>query len=680
MQAHKLVRSVLALAATVIAIPLLAPSSANANLNEYREGFTDVATNSDFVWAVKPEGGSATNTWYWYFNNVNASQDLALCYRYNVNGGVWKAPNGNNWAAPAEGGNTTLPAAGASICEGPVGVGNDGYAFQFLANLTTQGQRITYCAKEYTKFSNIGWQQSAIPERCQTIAVDSGNPTSSVQILTDGEDVSTTNDPASSVINIGYSDAVSPPTFRTDTGFFGNNFACTNTASPCNNGNTFVFSSGCSVGSQSLSQTFSCQFGVPPNDGTYWSCFRVHDGGELDAAPNNLGFNPLTTTQTYFPQNTNSSIACDSLTVDRAAPDTFIDSGPSEGGTTSDNTPQFTFSGSGGATAYECSVDGAGFTPCSSPYTTGTLSNASHTFRVRARDAAGNVDATPAQRNFSVNAGGGGDITPPQTTITAGPANGSTISDTTPTFEFTSNEAGTFQCSVDGGGFSGCTSPRTLGPLAEGEHSFQVRAVDTANNIDATPAIRTFTVDTEAEIPPPDTFISSGPAQGSTTADRTPTFAFTAVTPSDFKCSVDGGAFASCTSPHTTAELADDEHTFSVRATNANGETDPTPASRTFTVQGDDSDTTPPETTIDKAPKKKTKSKKAKFEFSSSEAGSSFVCKLDKGDFKSCTSPFSEAVKKGKHTFSVRAIDAADNADATPAVHKWTVKKKKKKK
>ena len=48
--------------------------------------------------------------------------------------------------------------------------------------------------------------------------------------------------------------------------------------------------------------------------------------------------------------------------------------------------------------------------------------------------------------------------------------------------------------------------------------------------------------------------------------------------------------------------------------------------------------------------------------------------------FEPCTSPEDVKVKKGKHTFEVRATDAAGNTDPTPATQSWTVKKKKKKK
>ena len=86
-------------------------------------------------------------------------------------------------------------------------------------------------------------------------------------------------------------------------------------------------------------------------------------------------------------------------------------------------------------------------------------------------------------------------------------------------------------------------------------------------------------------------------------------------------------------------------------------------------------DTTAPQTTITKHPKKKTFSHKAKFIFKSSEPGSTFKCKLDKKKWKSCTSPKKyKNLKVGKHKFRVYAIDAAGNADPTPAVWKWKIK------
>ncbi len=62
-------------------------------------------------------------------------------------------------------------------------------------------------------------------------------------------------------------------------------------------------------------------------------------------------------------------------------------------------------------------------------------------------------------------------------------------------------------------------------------------------------------------------------------------------------------------------------------------------------------DSTAPETTITKKPKKRTKKRKAKFAFSSNEAGSTFECQLDEKAYKPCSSPYKHGVKRGKHTF-----------------------------
>ncbi len=53
--------------------------------------------------------------------------------------------------------------------------------------------------------------------------------------------------------------------------------------------------------------------------------------------------------------------------------------------------------------------------------------------------------------------------------------------------------------------------------------------------------------------------------------------------------------------------------------------------------------------------------------FSADEQGATFTCTIDKGGPKPCTSPLTlKRLKKGKHSFSVFATDAAGNADPTP--------------
>ncbi len=88
----------------------------------------------------------------------------------------------------------------------------------------------------------------------------------------------------------------------------------------------------------------------------------------------------------------------------------------------------------------------------------------------------------------------------------------------------------------------------------------------------------------------PDTTITSGPSGTVASASATFTFSST-IGGSTFACSLDGAAFAPCTSPATYSGLTDGAHTFAVAAT-ANGVTDPTPATAGWTV-----DTTPPTVT-----------------------------------------------------------------------------------
>ena len=88
------------------------------------------------------------------------------------------------------------------------------------------------------------------------------------------------------------------------------------------------------------------------------------------------------------------------------------------------------------------------------------------------------------------------------------------------------------------------------------------------------------------------------------------------------------------------------------------------------------SDTDSPETSKGKGPKRKIEKRKATFEFSSDEPGSSFECALDKKPPKPCTSPAKvKKLKDGKHTFTTTAIDPAGNRDSSPAVWKFKVER-----
>src|SRR5204862_296247 len=82
---------------------------------------------------------------------------------------------------------------------------------------------------------------------------------------------------------------------------------------------------------------------------------------------------------------------------------------------------------------------------------------------------------------------------------------------------------------------------------------------------------------------PPDTTLTATPPAVTNSASASFTFAATEAG-STFQCALDGGGFAPCASPQTYSALASGNHTFQVRATDPAGNTDPTPASFTWTV------------------------------------------------------------------------------------------------
>jgi Ca2+-binding RTX toxin-like protein len=84
----------------------------------------------------------------------------------------------------------------------------------------------------------------------------------------------------------------------------------------------------------------------------------------------------------------------------------------------------------------------------------------------------------------------------PTAVIDSGPSG--TTNDPTPTFNFHARDgASALQCRLDAGSFAPCVSPKTIAHLADGAHTFQVRARDGFGNIGPT-ASRSFTVKTAA--------------------------------------------------------------------------------------------------------------------------------------------------------------------------------------
>ena len=249
-------------------------------------------------------------------------------------------------------------------------------------------------------------------------------------------------------------------------------------------------------------------------------------------------------------------------------PDTGIASGPA--GVTNDASPTFALSADEPGVGFECRVDSAAFAACGQTFTTAPLPDGARVIEFRATDPAGNTDPTPAVRTLTI------DTVPPETRLDAGAA--ALSNKPVQRFAFSSSESGSsFQCAVDASPMAPCSAPFDTAPLPDGAHAFAVRAVDQAGNADPTAAAQAFTIDTAA----PRTTIVSGPS-GRTT-DLRPAYRFSSdEAAATFECRLDRAAFAPCGSPFTARPRKRGRHRFAVRAKDAAGNVDASPARRSF--------------------------------------------------------------------------------------------------
>ena len=325
-------------------------------------------------------------------------------------------------------------------------------------------------------------------------------------------------------------------------------------------------------------------------------------------------------------------------TPDTTRPDTVIDSGPS--GSVFDTSATFSFSATEPAT-FQCRLDGGAFAPCTSPKSYANLTVGSHTFPVAATDGSFNVDASPAERSWTV-------LAPPSELIG------------NPGFE------------VDTSGWAGDASTNTLSRVAGGHSGGWAAAIsntlaggncglnDKPNWVSVTEA-GAYTASIWARSDTPGLTLNlrlrefaSGVLQGSvstslalTSSWQQVTAAYTPVAPG--LSSLDFEAFTA-NSPVGVCFQADD-------------------ASITFGTP----DTIPPDTVIDSGPSGSVFDTSATFSFSATEPAT-FQCRLDGGAFAPCTSPKSYAnLTVGSHTFPVAATDGSFNVDASPAERSWTV-------
>jgi len=192
-------------------------------------------------------------------------------------------------------------------------------------------------------------------------------------------------------------------------------------------------------------------------------------------------------------------------------------------------TPSIPFS-HGSYLSFVCSLDGAGFGPCSPPDPL-TLSDGSHTFAVEAVDADGKKTQA-ASTTWTV------DSSVP--TFTAKPTAHS--ANRSPSFSFVHTEASyTFECKLDTGALESCPSPHGLSDLPGGAHELTVEAFD-AEGVATAPAVYDWTVDTT----PPTITSTGGMVDGGTYASQDAAFTLSHAFYSSFECGLDGATLAGC--------------------------------------------------------------------------------------------------------------------------------------
>ncbi len=360
----------------------------------------------------------------------------------------------------------------------------------------------------------------------------------------------------------------------------------------------------------------------------------------------------------------NTTVAVRTFTVDATPPNTNITANPAA--VTNSTNASFSFTSTESPATFECSLDGAPVSSCTSPQAYSSLGQGSHTFSVRAIDQYGNVDLTPASYTWTV------DTTAPIAPTISTPGSDVVTSDTTPAIGGLSEPASTVRVyegvTLIGTAVANGSGVWALSPdptLTSGPHALIARATDPAGNVSANSSTRTITIDNTA----PAVTISA-PANGSTINTTTPAINFNVVDANqsaNSTCTIDGTPVI-CTAGYTPAALSEGPHTVLVSHTDLAGNVG-TSATYTFTV-----DTVAPAApVITGGPSAPVASASAAFTFTG-EPGATFECFIDSPvAWVSCTSGVNyTSLAQGAHTFYVRQTDAGGNVSSA-STRSWSV-------
>lgn len=264
---------------------------------------------------------------------------------------------------------------------------------------------------------------------------------------------------------------------------------------------------------------------------------------------------------------------------------------------------------SGAGTEFLCSLDSAAWEQCatgsSATLVFENLAEGAHTLKVAARRNGYWMDQFPTSYIWIV------DTEAPEAVLEVREVEGRAAR-----FTFSRPIWTTTSCRLTGptaSDWADCESPVSYADLAPGSYRFEVRATDEAGNVQAVPAAHTWVIDAPAgpgdpgnpgdpkgpgdptnpggpvvqdpgDITAPDTTLTGGPADGSWSLARTATFGVAATESGTLTCTLDGAPYPCAPGQLRVDGLKAGTHVLSVAATDAAGNADTSPATRTWTV------------------------------------------------------------------------------------------------
>ncbi len=397
------------------------------------------------------------------------------------------------------------------------------------------------------------------------------------------------------------------------------------------------------------------RFECSVNGGAFATCTSPH-------VVSGLSENDLTFTVRAYDHAGNVTFDDFQWTVDLTYPILTLTSVPDAYVNDPNQSVSFSATDLHGIDRYECSLNGASFTVCTSPLNvTGIVGT--NQIQVRAYDGVGHYH----ERSTSFLL----DIETPVLSFTSTPP--VITASSSAMFAFSSTDPGgsgisTIECSLNAQAFSSCTSGVNFSGLAEGAHNFKVRARDNAGNTSASIEYNWNVYQTGPAI----TITSSPPSVNNlTSADVSFSGSVPAgISITGYECSFDSGSWVSCSSPHTVSPIAQGVHNLRVRGLDNLGNTG-NHATANWTT-----DLTLPVVTITAIPAfSNSTSQSISFSATDSGGGSvaSMECSLDGESFSTCTSSVNlSGLSAGNHEFRVRAIDTAGNT-GSPAAVSWLV-------